>query len=311
MIRILITGLSMYLLMACQPIGVRPAADNAPHLTPDEAIAQAERLVDEGRWGDAIKLLEVTGGRNPGSRELDMNLERMRKGWSDREHTLNDLILIYEADALQKKIPILEKLVKASPDSYFLQPRLTLARQLASSKVGDLLACGSFQMERNLRLAKLCLGLAQKIEPGTQTDRLAAMVIAREKAQQKAVEQQRRHREDTTRARQLEQLLEEAELESGQGNHYGAKILLGRAAALSPASPAILRRIEESQTRLNQQADVLAGVGDRLYREEQIEAAVAAWKSALHLVPDRVDIATKIKRALVVQRRLQENRRQQ
>ena len=62
---------------------------------------------------------------------------------------------------------------------------------------------------------------------------------------------------------------------------------------------------------ISPQVDALVKLGDHLYLEEQLDAAVATWQAALTLTPGDEEIAARIERAKTVLTRLDALRLQQ
>ncbi|OOZ36353.1 hypothetical protein BOW51_07630 [Solemya velesiana gill symbiont] len=269
-----------------------------------ESVEYSNKLVKEGRWEEAISLLEQTRSAYPDAKAVGNTLLKTRRDWRNRKQTLEDLVLIYEADALHKKIPIAEKLFKAQPDSYLLNSRLLIWQQELKSRVDDLLACGSFHMERNLGMAKLCLDLARKIEPGSQTDALYALVKRRERAKETTRQKKQQADAAVSRAEQAKQLALQAEALSEAGNLVGALVTVEGALNLDPQNPDLKPKWLLLKKQVDEQVNSLDAVAERLYREEHLEAAIAAWESALQLSPDSHEILAKLKRARTVLKKL-------
>ncbi|MET0116319.1 MAG: hypothetical protein ABW090_02730 [Sedimenticola sp.] len=301
--------LCLVLLTACQPGQVREEATEV--LPPGQAVDSARLLIKEGRWTEAIALLERSRKDHPDNGPVGEALIKARNDWHDRERVLEDQILIYEASALFNKIPILEKLNKARRESYFTNSRLIVWKGELEGKVGDLLACGSFHLEKRVRLAKGCLELARKIEPGSQTDALYAMIRQQEKRQEAKRQKKRRTRAAMTKAEQARQLSEQAAELSDTGNLVGALATMKGAINLDPGNEALKEQLVDMQAQADRQLAELDKVAERLYREEHLEAAIMAWESAIQLSPDNDEIHAKIKRARTVLLKLEQLREEE
>ncbi len=69
--------------------------------------------------------------------------------------------------------------------------------------------------------------------------------------------------------------------------------------------------MQKLDSTLKQQAEILFSVGDQLYRDGQLEQAVAVWQSLLKLTPDNTSVKARIERAEHVLNKLQALRKEQ
>ena len=82
-------------------------------------------------------------------------------------------------------------------------------------------------------------------------------------------------------------------------------------AALQPNNPEISDLRQAAEKAINPQIEALVKLGDHLYLDEQLEAALATWQAALVLNPQDQEIASRIDRANTVLSKLQHLREQQ
>ncbi len=301
---------SVIFLTGCQQLQIK-GEDLGPIDAP-QALDQSRLLVKQGRWEEAIVLLEHAKNLHPDNKAIGDALVTSRNEWHVRQRTLEDLILIYETDALYRKIPVMEKLLKAQPKSYFIDSKLLIWKRELKGSVGDLLACGSFHLDESLRISKLCLELAKKIEPGSQTEALYDMAMQREehkvkKEQKRKADEQKKKRvvAAVSRAGTIKQLSAKAEALAESGNYPDAMTAMNSAIKLDPNNGDLKQKRQALQILIDEQVVELDAVAERLYREEHLEAAVAAWETALKLSPGSHEITAKIKRAKTVLKKIQ------
>ncbi|MES9965321.1 MAG: hypothetical protein ABW116_17475, partial [Candidatus Sedimenticola sp. 20ELBAFRAG] len=84
-----------------------------------------------------------------------------------------------------------------------------------------------------------------------------------------------------------------------------AMTAMNSAIKLDPNNGDLKQKRQALQILIDEQVVELDAVAERLYREEHLEAAVAAWETALKLSPGSHEITAKIKRAKTVLKKIQ------
>lgn len=278
--------------------------------SPEVIIKEVEGLVAGGHLAGAVKMLKSAMDIYPENRELEMKYRRLDVKWASYKRQLEDQILVIEADAIWKKIPVLEKLAQSDPDSYILETRLLFWKKLLESKEDNLISCAGYHLKKNLLLAKKCVELARKIDPGFAHKALIkeinhSLEVRKSLRKSKLKEQKKQHR-----LVQIDQLLATAKKRLSSKDYAGGVRALDKLLKLAPKNPQAIKLHAEAKEARDLQVTELVRLGDRLYREEQIEQAVIIWEIATKLNPTKEDIANKINRALKVLDRLQEIRGQ-
>ena len=87
--------------------------------------------------------------------------------------------------------------------------------------------------------------------------------------------------------------------------------ILEKVAQLQPNNSEVSGLQEEAWSMISPQVGALVKLGDHLYLDEQLDAAVATWQAALTLKPDDEAILARIERAKTVLNRLDALRRRQ
>lgn len=275
---------------------------------PEVIIKEADGLVAGDNLAGAVKMLKSAVGIYPENRELEKRFRRLDVKWERHKRQLEDRILVLEAGAIWKKLPLLEKLAQSDPDSYILESRLLFWKKLLESKEDNLISCAGYHLKKNLLLAKECVELARKIDPGFAHNALIkeidhSLQVRKSIRKSKIKEKKKQHR-----LVQIDQLLETAKERLSTKDYAGGVRALDKLLKLAPKNPEAIKLHVRAKAERDQQVTELVKLGDRLYREEQIEQAVIIWEIAAKLDPGENDIANKIDRALKVLGRLQEIR---
>ncbi|MCG8426329.1 MAG: hypothetical protein MI754_03100, partial [Chromatiales bacterium] len=181
------------LLPACGPSPFLKEQSPESTLSPQELITEADKLVEQGEWQNAIDLLKRGETRYTDSPALQKRIWELSSQWQDIAQTIENKILIVETNALKQRLRLMEVLSKGDADSYLIKTRLLFWEQLLKQKSSELLACSDYQLEKEPALAKLCLDLAAEIELTPEIEqRLAAFDLR--KAEQKSIQQQQSQR---------------------------------------------------------------------------------------------------------------------
>jgi tetratricopeptide (TPR) repeat protein len=194
-----------------------------------------------------------------------------------------------------------------------------VAREQLNRWLPDIIACAEWHQETNPALSRRCHELAKDlVTADADTARLEAVrerldehaeaEAEAEVARQEPVARARVERADQRRAREL---LLRAKAAVDAEDYRGALDTLDEVARLQPNNPEIADLRRTAEQAIDPQVRALVKLGDHLYLDEQMEAALAAWQAALLLSPEDTEIAARVDRAETVLERLELLRRQQ
>ncbi len=282
-----------------------------PPATTSETLVEAEKLAAAGRWSKAITLLDVAAKEHPEDAALAARRESMQGRWERRERELEDQILIGDAENQESKLAVLEELSLAAPGDLIVVSRRIYWKELLDSQGERLVACGEFHVRTNTVLARRCFQLASRLPVSAQLEpRLAAIgeqlrlseALAAER-RQAGLARQRQHR--------AKQLMREARESIEARDYRRALDILATVDELQPNNAEVAGLQEIAWSMISPQVEALVKLGDHLYLDEQLEAAVTTWQAALSLKPDDEAILARVERAKTVLSRLDALRQQQ
>ena len=95
------------------------------------------------------------------------------------------------------------------------------------------------------------------------------------------------------------------------GRYHEARPLLQEVLAAEPDNRTATGLMIQLQTSLEAQVKALLQLGDTLYREGKLRAAIAAWQTVLSLSPEQPEAGAKIQRARHVLEKLERLRQRQ
>jgi tetratricopeptide (TPR) repeat protein len=301
-------------LAGCAPLGPRPQAEAPlikPAATADEAKGIAQDLSGRGRWSEGIATLADAAKRFPEDPTLASELEKLQARWQDERRVIEDLMLVGDAENQQNKIALLEKYSLAEPDNLIITSRRIYWRERLTAALEPLTACSEAHAATDPALSKRCFQVASAIPATEDIERRLASVDEQLRANENIAAQRRRASEARERHARAKVLLDNAK-RAIEGNDYRRALdILEKVAALQPNNREVTAMQEQALSMLSPQVEALVKLGDHLYLDEQLEAAVATWQAALSLQPDDADILARIERARNVLDRLDALRRQQ
>ena len=276
---------------------------------PQDPLATSKSLAADGRWGEALTLLDraiAQGWSSPAylsAREITLQ-EKLRL-----EQELQDRLLIEETKAQQTQFPLLSEMVRLDPANQAAEKSLTAIRQTLQAQRRKLSECGSRQMERHPDLAQTCLELALSLE-ATQRDRqLLNHLTEKEKQSEQAKAQQQLDMQEQARKDRIEYSLQEAKSLYEKDQFNPARKQLNQVLAEEPTNSEAKKMLSELEKRLQSHLDYLLKKGDKLYQQGEIERAQAIWKAALRLDPENSLAKEKLERASRVLENLENLRR--
>jgi tetratricopeptide (TPR) repeat protein len=282
-----------------------------PAASADEAIAIAGDLSERGRWQDALDVIDAAELRFPDDAQLDPARERLQAQRMQAERKLEDQILVGDAENQYAKISLLDKLSAARPDDLVLASRRLFAKEILAGKVEDLTRCCEYHASTDAALARRCLRLASHLANTPELEQRLAKVADQLAASEQRAAERRRSGLEKERELRAKVLLDAARAAIQANEYRRALDILDQVAELQPDDRELHGLREEASLMISPQVEALVKLGDRLYLDEQLDAALATWRAALDLRPEDEDIQARIERAETVLNRLDALRREQ
>ncbi|MCB1785366.1 MAG: hypothetical protein H6953_09975 [Chromatiaceae bacterium] len=302
--------IAVVLLAGCSSLKTEPT-DLPTVGSAAEAIKVSRELAHGGKWSDAVALLDQAQRLFPEDAGLAEEVVRLRAEWSSQQRSLEDRILVGDAENQRNKIDLLEKLALAEPDNLMLVSRKLYWKEVLSGKLETLTACAERHLTSEPALSQRCFAVATQIAaPGSVEERLAR-VEAQLRASETQAAERRRLAEERQRQVKAKKLLDDAKEAIASRDYRRALETLERVAVLQPNNSEVAGLKERAWSMISPQVEALIKLGDHLYLDEQLDAAVATWQAALSLKPGDEEITARIERAKTVLNRLDALRRQQ
>ncbi|MET0064985.1 MAG: hypothetical protein ABW076_01430 [Candidatus Thiodiazotropha sp.] len=283
-----------------------------PRKTPapvDEGtLSYSRELVAKGRHNEAIKLLSDAGlekNRNPVYTEELKSLKIKQK---ILEEELTDQLLINNTSALQKQLPILEKLSRSSPNQQYQVLLEQTRTQLQEMRLA-LSECGWRHFKRNNQLARECLSTALSLREDESDKNLMEHLLLEQRRSEVAKQKKVKAKRVESFNKRISTQLTEAERLSESGQLREAKRALQAILKEAPGNEAAKKMLASVNSQLQGYIENLLAAGDRLYRDGEIEGAKATWRAVLSLDPQDTRAREKIQRAQRVLDNLENLRR--
>ncbi len=292
-----------------------PSQWSRPLPAPDQLLEQARALREQGRWEDALALLREGLRGNPGEPRLRVARGEMEHAWARRHAELEDRLRAADAAAMLTRRELLGRLEVAERFDPLNQSRLAMLDARLRDLRSPLIRCAERQSDVDIELARRCARLAGRIHAGEDVTALMHLLGA-EQARSltgRRAGSRRRHRararttatppqgkpETATdeKAERLAGLLDRATEALDNGALIEALAALDEARALDDKDARYLRLRQRARLDVGHKVAALSALGDRLYREEQLQPALTIWRLALRLAPDDAALKEKIGRA--------------
>ena len=235
----------------------------------------------------------------------------MRERWERQEWVLEDQIMVGDAENQERKIALLEKMSLAQPGNLIVTSRRIYWKEVLASNIEKLTACGEFHVTTDTALARRCFQLASGMAASPDIEQRLAGISEQLLLSENVAAERRRAKEEKGRQRRAKSLLDDAKAAIDARDYRRALDILEKVAELQPNNSEVSGLQEEAWSMISPQVEALIKLGDHLYLDEQLDAAVATWQAALTLKPDDEDILARIDRAKTVLNRLDALRRQQ
>jgi Flp pilus assembly protein TadD len=287
-----------------------PSSDRETSSAAD-ALASARAHAAQGRWQAAFAALDTASTIRPDDPDLAAGRRELEQRRADAVQRLEDGILVGDAEGISAKLQLLDALERVDPDRLFVKARRLYWREMLDAKRDALVDCAERQVSQAPPLAGRCYAVAAELVDGGDAMRRLDRVRDRLAADERVAEQARRQQALRARQAEVRALLRRAEDAIAENDFRAAMRHLDHAAALQPADPRVEALRESARSIVSPQVEALVKLGDQLYLDERLEAAVATWQAALDLQPGDEDIAARIARATAVLDRLESLRERQ
>lgn len=289
--------------------GIGQHFDGQPTVTVPASVPatleQARVASRAGRWSAALALLDAATQRFPGDPEvLDLRAQ-LAADYAAWQRLLEDQILVADAEHLQARSALVERLAVADPGDLLAQSRRLYWKELLAAEVNDLADCAERQVAAQPELAQRCYAALAGVPLDAATERRLAVVEDQLRTREDRAVELRRAAAERRRQARLRKLLGEAREAIGHNDFRGALDTLSQVERLQPNHPELPALQQAASRQIEPQVEALVRLGDQLYLDEQLEAAVTAWQAALTLRPEDGAIASRIERADIVLRRLE------
>lgn len=276
-----------------------------------EARGIADDMVSRGRWSAAFAVLDAASREFDGDPDIEAHRKLLLERWQRQQRVYEDQIMVGDAENQKNKITVLEKLSLAEPDDLILTSRRIYWKEVLAGNIEQLTACGEYHVTTDTALARRCFELAAGMSATSNIEqRLAGVDKQLRQSETIAAERLRASREKERQLR-AKVLLGEAKAAIDGRDYRRALDILEKVAQLQPDNSEVSGLQQEALSMISPQVEALIKLGDHLYLDEQLDAAVATWQAALTLKPDDEAIVARIERAKKVLNRLDALRRQQ
>ncbi len=276
-----------------------------------EAGLLAQELATKGRWSEAIAVLDTAAKNFPDDSDLAGQRDSLVERWRYEELMLEDQIMVGDAENQKNTLSLLEKLSRAEPGNLIVTSRRIYWKEALAVKVGSLTECAEVHLGSTPELARRCLNLASEL-PGTpDIEQRLARVSEQLRVSETIAAERRLAAAEKQRQRRAKELLGDARTAIDARDYRRALDILAQVAELQPDDSEVVGLQEEAWSMISPQIEALVKLGDHLYLDEQLVAAVATWQAALFLKPGDEAILARVERAKTVLNRLDALRRQQ
>jgi tetratricopeptide (TPR) repeat protein len=291
----------------------------------EQALEEAQVLAEEGRWSQALDLLEAARREYPDDAAVAAEEQRVREHWSRLKARLEDQLLLIHAGGMNDEISVLEPLVTAEPYQLSRAWSLDYKKQALARARDDLLECAEREIDYHLSLAAKCLDLSETVETDPRSLALRQEIERRE-AEQEAIEAareaERAAREAATSAKrqarsvrkknvQLNRQVEHAEQLVAEGRYAEASVEIDKVLAKEPDNTRALGLRSGLDQIIDRQRRVLGELAGRLYTDGELDAAIQVWEALLSISPDHAETLERLDRAKRVRDKLNQFREQQ
>lgn len=208
-------------------------------------------------------------------------------------YSFEDKLLLIETRGLLERLEILNEVQLTPKNTNRVRThKHELKRQLAEKQV-PLSSCSQRHKNRRLNLAVACARLAQKIGPSATSNATLQDI-------QQRIAKRKERKQITQTAnikRKRDSLMALAKKQIRQPNHIATIKTLNQLLATAPNDREAKRLLRDLKAIQQKHVSELISMGDRLYRNENIEQALSVWRAAKNLSNNNKELLAKIDRA--------------
>lgn len=313
-VRLIGTVIAFSMLAGCVGLGERLSPTKPlvnPPATAGEAVSIAGDIAKQGRWSEALRYLDSAALSLDDKATLEKGRQKLQSEWQREKRALEDSIVVSDAENLKYKYEILEKLSKAQPDNLLLTSRRIFYKETLLSKAEALTSCAEVHVGNHPQLAKRCFKVASWIPASTLLEQRLRHVDKQMRTIESDAKERRIANQKRKRQRRARVLLKNAKTAIEAQDYRAALDTLEKVSALQPSNAEAVSLRRQVMSMISPQIEALVRLGDHLYLDEQLEAAIATWQAALTLKPKDEEILARIERAQTVLSKLQKLRREQ
>lgn len=313
-VRGIVLTLAALVLSGCAGFGQRlspPKPLLKPPANANEAVAIARDMADRGRWSEAMRYLDAAALSLDDQATLAKGHDRLQSEWQREKRALEDSIVVSDAENLKHKIEVLQKLTLAEPDNLVLTSRRIFWKENLANKTEALTSCAEVHVGDRPELAKRCFEVASWMPTNPAHEQRLAQVDRQLRTIESVAEKRRLANQRRERQARARVLLNNAKAAIESQDYRAALDTLDKVSALQPNNAEVVGLKEQAMSMISPQIEALIKLGDHLYLDEQLDAAVATWQAALTLKPKDEEILARIERAKTVLSKLQALRKQQ
>lgn len=301
-----------------------------------KVVREAEDLINQGRWHDALVIYDQALARLPKSNLLREGKKELYRKQNVRLAELDLDLLVAQAEWLGDSLPVYETIAEVAPRDRSKKGLVKKKHAEAKKLVSLLLPAGRDALDQgDLAEARRILSRALRLDPDIASQRVVreleaaevgeAKVIGRAKAKrdvarqfsakQREADRQAEFRqiEETqlARQRQSEKLFNDYEQAFFDKNFKEAKELLEKLKEMDGSNIDLQRRDLELAQAIKSAAEEYLDQGVFLYSQAQFKQAIEVWQKILEIDPGNTLAQSHIDRAQMALDKLRQLREKQ
>ncbi len=272
-----------------------------------EVRQKNERLLDAGKWAEALDGYDYALDRLPDSAVLKDGLAQLHQEQARELERLELKRLYGYGNWLKEVLPVFDDLVRVNPRSSETRARQQKMRREADKLAEELTHYGNRALANNqLETAEKLLKLAADL-----SDTPAIKESLKNLKQQKIATKEQQRVLELKRKRVTDSLLEQFEQSFAKRDFSRCKEQLSALSSAGLDSARYKQLQKKLQQAIDREASRLMREGVNAYSRGQFEQATKSWKQVLELQPDNKQALESLQRAEKVLGRLDELRQKQ
>jgi len=277
----------------------------------EEALSIARDIARRGRWSEAMRYLDAAALTLDDKAALEQGRDKLQSQWQRKKRALEDSIVASDAENLKYKVATLQEMSLAEPDNLVLTSRRIFCKETLANKAEALTACAEVHVGDRPDLARRCFEVASWMPVNAAHEQRLSQVDKQLRTIESVAEKRRLANQERERLARVRVLLNNAKASIEAQDFRTALDTLEKVSALQPDNIEAVGLKQQAMLMISPQIEALIKLGDHLYLDEQLDAAVATWQAALTLKPKDEEILARIERAKTVLDKLETLRRQQ